>query len=63
MIILQRAWDKCYGDVVGNRKAILERGWNPLNRGVLHHDHIRKKEELVVVLMTLMYQLVLLVNC
>jgi hypothetical protein len=44
VIILSFAWDKSYGDLVGNKKAILERGWNPLNRGVLHHDDIRKKD-------------------
>jgi hypothetical protein len=44
VIILSFAWDKSYGDVVGNKKAILERGWNPLNRGVLHHNDICRKE-------------------
>ena len=35
-------WSECFGDVVGNRTAILERGWGPLNRGCLVHPDIAK---------------------
>ena len=38
--MLSKAWPDCYGDLEGNRKAIRERGWGPLNRGVLHHPDI-----------------------
>jgi hypothetical protein len=47
VIILSFAWDNSYGDVVGNKKAILERGSNPLNQGVLHHDDIFRKESAI----------------
>ena len=35
-------WNDCFGDEDGNKKAILERGWNPLNRGCLVHPDIEK---------------------
>ena len=45
--ILAKAWPDCYGDIHGNVKAILERGWGPLNRGVLHHpDILRTKKKI-----------------
>ena len=46
VLILAKAWSDCYGDIHGNVKAILERGWGPLNRGVLHHpDILRTKKK------------------
>jgi hypothetical protein len=33
--MLQRVFYLCYGNVEGNKKAILRRGWNPLNKGCL----------------------------
>ena len=35
-------WSEYFGDVEGNKHEILERGWNPLNRGCLVNAGITK---------------------
>ena len=40
VLMVGLVWSKCFGDVAGNKHAILERGWNPLNRGCLVHPEI-----------------------
>ena len=42
MVMIASVWKHCFGDVEGNKKAILERGWNPLNRGCLVHLDVEK---------------------
>ena len=40
--MLQRVFHLCYGNVEGNKNAILERGWNPLNKGCLSMPDVLK---------------------
>ena len=40
VLMIRRVWPHCYGDVAGNKNAILERGWAPLNRGCLVNKNI-----------------------
>ena len=40
MIIIKHTWSLAFGDVEANLKAILERGWNPLNKMLLLHPII-----------------------
>ena len=40
--MIRNCWATCFGDVNGNKKAILERGWNPLNKGCLVMPDIAK---------------------
>ena len=35
-------WNNCFGDIDGNRNVVLQRGFNPLNRGCLVHPEIEK---------------------
>ena len=39
--LIVAAWDKSFGRVQSNKKAIADRGWNPLNRNLLLHTDIR----------------------
>mmetsp|Transcript_25328 Transcript_25328/g.29831 ORF Transcript_25328/g.29831 Transcript_25328/m.29831 type:complete len:179 (+) Transcript_25328:1555-2091(+) len=39
--IINAAWDKSFGRVSTNKKAIAERGWWPYNRNLLLHTKIR----------------------
>ena len=34
-------WPDAFPDIIKNQKAILKRGWNPLNRNLLLHEMIR----------------------
>jgi hypothetical protein len=40
--ILHKVFLGCYGNIEGNKKAILQRGWNPLNKGYLSIPEILK---------------------
>jgi hypothetical protein len=40
--IVNYAWHGSFDNVVTNKKAILDRGWFPLNRMLLLHPDIRK---------------------
>jgi hypothetical protein len=40
--IVNYAWNGSFDNVETNKKAILERGWFPLNRMLLLHSEIRK---------------------
>jgi hypothetical protein len=42
--MLQRVFDRCYGNVKGNKNAILQRGWNPLNKGCLSNPDVLKSK-------------------
>lgn len=42
VLILRSCWSSCFGNLVGNNKAIVQRGWNPLNRGCLVMPDIAK---------------------
>ncbi|OEU06566.1 hypothetical protein FRACYDRAFT_254435 [Fragilariopsis cylindrus CCMP1102] len=42
--MLQRVFHLCYGNVEGNKNAILERGWNPLNKGCLSMPDVLKSK-------------------
>jgi hypothetical protein len=44
VFILHQVFPDCYGNVEGNKKAILQRGWNPLNRGCLSIPEILKSK-------------------
>ena len=47
VLILAKVWPDCYGDISWNIKVIVEWGWGPLNRGVLHHpDILRTKRSI-----------------
>ena len=39
--LVNATWHKAFGDVLGNRKAIAERGWGPFNKNLLLHPLIR----------------------
>jgi len=39
--LLNTAWGKSFGRPVSNRKAIADRGWNPLNRNILLNSTLR----------------------
>ena len=41
-----RAFPSSFGDVEGNKKAIYERGWNPLNRNILLSSKLSKVVDL-----------------
>ena len=43
---VSQAFPVSFGDVDGNRKAIYERGWNPLNRNILLSSKLTKIVEL-----------------
>ena len=55
VVILNEAWKHSFGRVEKNRKAIADRGWNPLNRNILclkevigaMTDEDKEKDELV----------------
>jgi len=47
--MLQRVFDRCYGNVEGNKNAILQRGWNPLNKGCLSNPEVLKSKPSVTV--------------
>jgi hypothetical protein len=38
--LINAAWDKSFGNVKTNKKAIAVRGWNPLNKNLLLHKEI-----------------------
>uniref|UniRef100_A0A7S4UP82 Uncharacterized protein n=1 Tax=Paramoeba aestuarina TaxID=180227 RepID=A0A7S4UP82_9EUKA len=40
--LINLAWDQSFAKVRSNRKAISDRGWNPLNRALLTHPVILK---------------------
>ena len=42
MLMIGLVWNSCFGDINGNRNTILQRGWNPLNRGCSVHPEIKK---------------------
>ena len=42
VLMVGLAWKIVFGDVAGNTHAILQCGWNPLNRGCLVHPDIEK---------------------
>ena len=41
MALINIAWDKSFARVQKNKKAIVDRGWNPLNRSLLLHTELR----------------------
>ena len=41
MLIVSQAWDKSFGWVATNQKAIAARGWNPLTRNLLDNKELR----------------------
>ena len=40
--LVNHAWDHSFAGVDTKRNAIAERGWNPMNRALLHHPSIQK---------------------
>jgi hypothetical protein len=47
--MLQRLFHLCYGNVKGNKNEILQRGWNPLNKGCLSIPEVLKSKPYVLV--------------
>ena len=41
MPLINIAWDKSFARFQKNKKAIVDRGWNPLNRSLLLHPELR----------------------
>ena len=39
--LLNTAWEQSFERVLSNRKAIADRGWNPLNRNILLDSTLR----------------------
>ena len=42
IIIVNAAWNKSFADIKGNKEAIVQRGWFPLNRNLLLLPELRK---------------------
>jgi hypothetical protein len=42
IVIVNHAWNASFADVPGNIAAVLERGWNPLNKNLLLLEELRK---------------------
>ena len=42
IIIVNAAWNKSFADTKGNKEAIVQRGWFPLNRNLLLLPELRK---------------------
>ena len=47
LLIMSKVFNRSFGNVEGNKKAILQRGWNPLNRGCLSHPEVLKSKKVV----------------
>ena len=43
--LINQAWPESFGRVVQAKKAIAERGWNPLNYSLLLHPDVKNKKE------------------
>ena len=41
MIIINEAWQQSFAQVDFNKKAISDRGWNPLNYNLLNNEDIK----------------------
>ena len=53
LLIMSKVFDRSFGNVEGNRNAILQRGWNPLNRGCLSHPEVLKTKKVRIDSVTL----------
>jgi hypothetical protein len=42
IIIINAAWNKSFADIKGNKEAIIQRGWFPLNRNLLLLPELRQ---------------------
>ena len=42
LVMISAVWADCFGDIEGNKNAIVERGRNPLNRGCLQNPDSSK---------------------
>jgi hypothetical protein len=40
--IVNYAWNYSFADIKGNKEAIVQRGWYPLNKNLLLNKEIRK---------------------
>jgi hypothetical protein len=47
MGLVRTAWDKSFGRVETNRKAIADRGWGPLNYCLLDHPELQETDDRV----------------
>ena len=39
--IVNHAWNKSFADVPGNKEAVVQRGWFPLNKNLLLLEELR----------------------
>ena len=41
MPLINMAWQQSFAKISSNKRAIADRGWNPLNRAILTNDNLR----------------------
>ena len=43
--LVHRAWEKSFAKKESNKRAIAERGWNPLNYNLLDHEELHREKD------------------